>query len=205
MHISPQGALEDTGEIEGWYCYSAGFLGTQRVHVPGRLDHQIADYPLLDLYYNISCTTTKVWNALLSFRAVEGLLPQAKHFWVHESDFSWMRCNLHRGMWPTDEYTPTTEGTHLPTLTIGTGNGVDMTLTPRRPHMIMDLKYLLRTQEGLPLYTQAILASWPPRSLMESTTARVLSLVQAAPRATWLVRLGFFQDLLGKMAAVPQT
>ena len=78
-----------------------------------------------------------------------------------------------------------------------------MTLTPRRPHTTMDLKYLLRTQEGLPLYTQTILVSWPPRSLMESTTARVLSLVQAAPRATWLVRLGFFQDLLGKMAAAP--
>ena len=114
-----------------------------------------------------------------------------------------MRCYLHRGMRPTGDYAPTTEGAHLPTLTIGTGNGVDVTLTPRLAHTVMDLKYLLRAQEGLPLHTQTILVTWPARSAMESATARVLNLVMAPHRDAWLTKLSPFQDLLDTVPAVP--
>jgi hypothetical protein len=114
-----------------------------------------------------------------------------------------MRCYLHRGMRPTDEYVPTTEGAQLPILTIGTGNGVDMTLTPRLAHTVMDLKYLLRAQEGLPLHTQTILVTWPARSTMESATTRVLNLVMSPHRDAWLTKLSPFQDLLDTVPAAP--
>ena len=195
--------VQDDWEDEGWYSYCDGFLGTRRVHVPGRPDHQLADLCLIsaEMYYSVALTATRAWSVPLSFRVNEGMLPPTLTLWVHETDYAWMRCYKHRGMRPTDAYTPSSKGMYLPNLKLGTADGTGVIVSARVVHTVMDLKFLLQAQNGTPLHSQTILVTWPSPMELETATAQVVKRVASPLRDSGMDKLRPLQRLVVEVTA----